>query len=112
MDEPAIWFHKEKKFKFGAPCANCFPHAVTKEAESYGVQNKYIDLFDFPKFDGFKNLSKLESYDTSNLSFSWFADVVYTLKTPIPHKYNSVYNFVLESKRFVSVLCVKLYFCA
>lgn len=103
MSESPLHFHGNKRSIFGIPCINCFPNAALSEASSpryyHGVENKYIDLLEFPKFNGFKGLSKLDSYDTRELSFPWFADIIYTLKTPLPHKYNSVYNFVLESRR-------------
>ncbi|KAE9551115.1 hypothetical protein FO519_005673 [Halicephalobus sp. NKZ332] len=103
MSESGLDYHGERRSKFGLPCPHCFPQAtLNEEGDSevdHGVEDKYINLFDFPKFGGFTNLSKLQSYNTRDLSFPWFADVVYTLKTPIPHRYNSVYNFVLESRR-------------
>jgi 1-acyl-sn-glycerol-3-phosphate acyltransferase len=108
MAKPPLHYYSERHSKFGGPCTNCFPNAALNEAFTAtkypGVENKYINLLDFSKFGGFLKLDTLNSYDTRELSFPYFSDIFYTWRTPLPHKYFSVYNAVLESKRVTTTV--------
>jgi glycerol-3-phosphate O-acyltransferase len=105
MAKPPLNYYSERHSLFGGPCSNCFPNSrIFDELRYGGVQNRYVNLLDFPKFGGFKKLSTLNSYDTRELSFPFFSDVFYTWRTPLPHKYFSVYNAVLGSKRVTSTV--------
>ncbi|CAI4231305.1 unnamed protein product [Auanema sp. JU1783] len=80
-------------------CSKCFGVDSTEATD-----NRFVDLLEFSQYNGVPwPLKKGEAPPKR-----WFSDIRYTLATPLPHKYPSVRNEVINSKR-VEVAVAKLH---
>ncbi|XGW03868.1 hypothetical protein V3C99_015203 [Haemonchus contortus] len=91
---PAVDFSFRNISKVRPSCANCFPQT------SQDLYHNYVDLFDFPKFGGMPYPVLPGGRPPS----PWFADLRYTIVTPLPHTYDSVYEEVVGSKRVTAAM--------
>ncbi|VDM62402.1 unnamed protein product [Angiostrongylus costaricensis] len=70
-------------------CVQCFPQPLTE------LHQNYVDLLEFSRFGGMPYPILPGARSPS----PWFADLRYTIATPLPHSYPKVQKEVMESKR-------------
>ncbi|PIO65464.1 hypothetical protein TELCIR_12866 [Teladorsagia circumcincta] len=91
---PAVDFSFRNICKIRPSCTNCFPQT------SQELYHNYVDLFDFSKFGGMPYPILPGARPPS----PWFADLRYTIVTPLPHSYPNVYKEVIDSPRVTAVM--------
>lgn len=75
-------------------CVQCFPQSLT------GLYENYVDILEFSKFGGMPYPILPGVHPPS----PWFADLRYSIATPIPHSYPSVQKEVLKSERVAQAI--------
>uniref|UniRef100_A0A0K0FM91 BcDNA.GH07066 (inferred by orthology to a D. melanogaster protein) n=1 Tax=Strongyloides venezuelensis TaxID=75913 RepID=A0A0K0FM91_STRVS len=80
-------------------CATSQRRRTKSENITATLEENFIDVFDFSKFDGVKNINKLTSINTKVLPSLWFADFKYVFRHGLNHEYPSVMEKVIMSKR-------------
>ncbi|TKR88465.1 hypothetical protein L596_012704 [Steinernema carpocapsae] len=83
---------------FGRPDSNASSPSVPESQQTRSL-DKYVNVLDFPKHNGLAGLDRLASGHVEDKPFPWFADLRYTWRTPIPHRYLNVDRDVLSSIR-------------
>lgn len=68
------------------------------------VEDNFIDVLDFSKFDGINNINKLTSINTKLLPSLWFGDFRYVFRHALNHNYPSVMEKVIMSKRVCTMM--------
>ncbi|KAK6753338.1 hypothetical protein RB195_012750 [Necator americanus] len=76
-------------------CSNCFPEPVL----GFKMQD-YVDLLEFSRYGGIPHPILPGARPPS----PWFADLRYSLTTPLPHSYPSVYKEVIESDKVAAAV--------
>ncbi|WKY11875.1 hypothetical protein Q1695_003445 [Nippostrongylus brasiliensis] len=94
LTSPAVDFSFRNISKIHPPCTNCFPQT------SQDRIHNYVDVFDFSKFGGIP----YPVLDGAQKPSPWFADLRYTIATPLPHSYPGVYEEVIESPRVAAAI--------
>uniref|UniRef100_A0A0N4ZSP2 PlsC domain-containing protein n=1 Tax=Parastrongyloides trichosuri TaxID=131310 RepID=A0A0N4ZSP2_PARTI len=72
---------------------------TTSEHVSATIEDNFLNIFDFSKFDGVQNIPNLTSIKTNLLPSMWFADYRYVYRHALNHNYPSVMEKVMISNR-------------
>jgi hypothetical protein len=59
-----------------------------------------VDVLDFPRTAGLPSSQAHDGVADSVVPMPWFADIRYSLVTPLGHRYPSVHYRVLQSQRY------------
>ncbi|KAE9413989.1 hypothetical protein Angca_006173 [Angiostrongylus cantonensis] len=86
---PALDFSCSSIHRLQRSCLQCFPQPLTEPRQNY------VDLLEFSRFGGMPYPILPGACSPS----PWFADLRYTIATPLPHSYPRVQKEVMESKR-------------
>lgn len=68
------------------------------------IEDNFLNVLDFSKFDGVKNINKLTSINTHLLPSLWFGDFRYVFRHALNHNYPSVLEKVMMSKRVCEMM--------
>ncbi|KIH59577.1 Acyltransferase, partial [Ancylostoma duodenale] len=91
---PAVNLAYSNHPRLRVSCTNCFPQPLPD------FHQNYVDLLEFSKFGGIPYPILPGAHSPS----PWFADLRYSLATPLPHSYPRVYEEVVTSDRVNAVV--------